>query len=163
MMVRPHLIVLPARRAIRSIHNRSPQRARYETGKSQWDQAFHRIDLFPPELTSDSLRRADVVHVLHPSGAWPAILAKHRWGIPYVVSIGYRPDRLCELRGRPGRVLAWRIWLKLLALNASGLMVSACPERWKGARGRVLLSPNGADLGVFRPGDDARNGIGDLR
>jgi glycosyltransferase involved in cell wall biosynthesis len=109
-------------------------------------------------LTSDhaaELRACAALRVFQLTGAIPALRARARFGVPYVVTYGFWYARL----SRPGP----RRWLKAVlervALARAAAVIATTPElaararRW--AR-RVELIPNGVDTAAFAPASGAR-------
>lgn len=147
------LAILHARKTAWRDHAASPQRERYDEEMVPWRSAFGEVADFYADHRPRAamLSGAALVRVLHPSGAVPAVIAKRRYGTPFIVHIGYDPSRLCDLRGAHARARLWRLWFRLLAHEADGLLVSARPERWAGSRAAIFRAPNGADPRRFYP------------
>jgi glycosyltransferase involved in cell wall biosynthesis len=99
-----------------------------------------------------------VVRVFQLTGAVPAIIARARFGVPYVVTYGFWYAQLSR-RG-PKRWL--KAALERIGLGRAAAVIATTPELAVRARrfaSRVELIPNGVDTTSFVPAADrARNG-----
>jgi glycosyltransferase involved in cell wall biosynthesis len=108
------------------------------------------------------LRRCSILRVFQVTGALPAVIAKRRFGVPFVTTYGFWYSRLARSSGRG----ALRRIVETLGLRAADGVIVTTPElgahvtkRIGGAR--VHLIPNGVDTARFapkpRPARRARN------
>jgi glycosyltransferase involved in cell wall biosynthesis len=98
----------------------------------------------------DELRRCAVLRVFQVTGAIPALLARARFGVPFVTTYGFSYDALSRSAGR--RLL--KLVVERLALrHAAGVLATTEVLRWRAARrtARVHLLPNGVDTARFVP------------
>jgi glycosyltransferase involved in cell wall biosynthesis len=98
------------------------------------------------------LRRCAVFRAFQITGAIPALLARARWGSPFVTSYGFWYARL----SRPGPARIAKRLLERVALARAAAVIVPTPElgahvQSMTAPGRVHLIPNGVDLSRFRP------------
>src|SRR5207302_976319 len=107
-------------------------------------------------------RRCSILRVFQITGALPAVIAKRRFGVPFVTTYGFWYSRLARSSGRG----ALRRIVETLGLRAADGVIVTTPElgahvtkRIGGAR--VHLIPNGVDTARFapkpRPARRARN------
>jgi len=98
------------------------------------------------------LSRCGVLRVFQVTGALPAIMARARWGIPFVTTYGFWYARL----SRPGPSRLARRALERAALRRAAAVIVPTLElsahvRTMTAPDRIHLIPNGVDLSRFRP------------
>jgi glycosyltransferase involved in cell wall biosynthesis len=99
-----------------------------------------------------ALRGCDVLRVFQVTGAIPAVVARRRWGVPFVTTYGFWYARLA---GSPARALLVRV-VERLALGAAAAVIVTTPELGMHVAGRVgagrlHLIPNGVDTTLFEP------------
>jgi glycosyltransferase involved in cell wall biosynthesis len=95
-------------------------------------------------------RRCRVLRVFQITGVIPAIMAKRRFGIPYVTTYGFWYGQLSQ--SRPKRVL--KAVVERLGLRHAAAVIATTEElRARAAKlaPRVEIIPNGVDLRLFRP------------
>ena len=103
------------------------------------------------------LAACSVLRVFQLTGAIPPLIARARFGVPYVVTYGFWYARL----SRPGPKRWLKAALERVALARAAAVIATTPElaararRW--AR-RVELIPNGVDTTAFAPGPGTRDG-----
>jgi glycosyltransferase involved in cell wall biosynthesis len=99
-----------------------------------------------------------VLRVFQLTGAIPALIARARFGVPYVVTYGFWYARL----SRPGPKRWLKTALERVALGRAGAVIATTPELAARARrfaSRVELIPNGVDTSAFAPASGrARDG-----
>jgi glycosyltransferase involved in cell wall biosynthesis len=100
-------------------------------------------------------RRCRVLRVFQITGVIPALLAKARFGVPYVTSYGFWYARLSE----PGPKRLLKNVVERLGLRHAAAVIATTEElrdRAALTARRVELIPNGVDLRLFRPADVPR-------
>ncbi len=102
-------------------------------------------------------RRCRALRVFQITGVIPALLAKRRFGIPYITTYGFWYGQLSV----PGPKRLVKAAVERLGLRHAAVVIATTPElRARAARvaPRVELIPNGVDLRLFRPmsGDGVR-------
>jgi phosphatidylinositol alpha-mannosyltransferase len=93
------------------------------------------------------------LRVFQLTGAIPALIARARFGVPYVVTYGFWYARLS--RSGPKRWL--KAALERIALARAAAVIATTPELAARARrfaSRVELIPNGVDTTAFAPASD---------
>jgi glycosyltransferase involved in cell wall biosynthesis len=98
------------------------------------------------------LRRCAVIRVFQITGTIPALLARARWGTPFVTSYGFWYARLSG----PGPSRIAKRMLERVALGRASAVIVPTAELQAhvcsmAAPERVHLIPNGVDLARFRP------------
>ena len=99
------------------------------------------------------IRRCSILRVFQITGALPAVIAKRRFGVPFVTTYGFWYGRLA--RSRTTRAL--RRMVEALGLGAADAVIVTTPELGAHVAGRVgaakvHLIPNGVDTAHFAPG-----------
>jgi glycosyltransferase involved in cell wall biosynthesis len=97
-----------------------------------------------------AFRRCQVLRVFQITGVIPALLAKARFGVPYVTSYGFWYAQL----SKPGPKRVLKVAVERLGLRHASAVIATTDElRARAARlaPRVELIPNGVDLRLFRP------------
>jgi glycosyltransferase involved in cell wall biosynthesis len=105
----------------------------------------HRVDF----------RRCGALRVFQITGVVPALLAKARFGLPYVTTYGFWYAQLSE----PGPRRALKVIVERLGLRHADAVIATTEElRARAAleARRVELIPNGVDLALFRPAKGER-------
>ena len=97
-------------------------------------------------------RRCAVLRVFQITGAMPAVIAKRRFGVPFVTTYGFWYGRLARSRGTG----ALRRAVEALGLRAADAVIVTTPELGAYVAGRVgtakvHLIPNGVDTARFAP------------
>ncbi|HKB25586.1 MAG TPA: glycosyltransferase family 4 protein [Methylomirabilota bacterium] len=105
-----------------------------------------------PVRYSRELRRCSILRVFQVTGALPAVIAKRRFGTPFVTTYGFWYGRLA--RSRATRAL--RRVVETLGLRAADAVIVTTRElaAHVGARiggAKVHLIPNGVDTALFAP------------
>lgn len=98
----------------------------------------------------DEFRRCAVLRVFQITGTVPALLARARFGVPFVTTYGFSYDALSRSAGR--RLL--KLAVERLALRHAALVLATTEAlRARAARRtpRVQLVPNGVDTARFVP------------
>jgi glycosyltransferase involved in cell wall biosynthesis len=116
----------------------------------------YRYALTMPLAAGEQLRQCNILRVMQLTGAIPALAARLRWGIPFVVTYGYRYARFAAVEKR------WRAWffltvLEPIVLLAARAVIVTTPELYEHVSRtvpskRVHLIPNGVDTELFSPG-----------
>jgi glycosyltransferase involved in cell wall biosynthesis len=101
----------------------------------------------------DAFRGCAIFRVFQVTGAIPALIAKRRFGVPFVTTYGFWYDRLA--RSHVTRAL--RRTVETLALRAADAVIATTPELGAHVAARVgaakvHLIPNGVDTELFAPG-----------
>jgi glycosyltransferase involved in cell wall biosynthesis len=102
------------------------------------------------------MRDCSVFRVFQATGVIPALIARRRWGIPFVTTYGFSYERLARSRTR-GRL---RGIVTRLGLSAASAVIVPTVELRDVVAGRVgavkvHLVPNGVDTRRFHPGAGA--------
>ena len=159
-------IVLPMGQSKKHLEE-SGQWSLWESELAEYKKAFDGVELFEyrysdwrrfaeakllPLIQSKRFRRCSVLKAVHLTGAIPCLAAKLLYGIPYVLSYGYRYDEFAAVEGK------WAVWLmsKLLASTAIRFADAAMVPTEElrsyvknfGAK-RIEVIPNGVDIGRF--------------
>lgn len=103
------------------------------------------------------LRACRALRVFQITGVIPALIARRRFGIPYVTTYGFWYAQLSE--SGPKRVL--KAWVERLGLRHSAAVIATTRElavRASRLARRVELIPNGVDTNRFRPAGGPRPG-----
>jgi glycosyltransferase involved in cell wall biosynthesis len=105
-----------------------------------------------PFTRAGALRGCAVLRVFQVTGALPAVVARRRWGVPFVTTYGFWYARLARSRSRSWLHQA----LERLALGAADAVIVTTPELGahvarRVAADRVHLIPNGVDTALFAP------------
>ncbi len=99
-----------------------------------------------------AMRECSVFRVFQITGVIPALIARRRWGIPFVTTYGFHYERLARSRSS---ALLRRIVARLGIRAASAVIVPtqelAEIANAQGGRGRIRLIPNGVDTRRFHP------------
>jgi glycosyltransferase involved in cell wall biosynthesis len=108
-----------------------------------------------PQIASEQMRSCRVLRVFHTTGAIPALVARMRYGIPYVTTYGYKYHEFARIDGRRASALLWRLLEPLLLRRAAGVIVTT--EELAGyvrafvPPERIALIPNGVETATFAP------------
>lgn len=105
-----------------------------------------------PFRYSTELRRCTVLRVFQVTGAVPAVIARRRFGVPFVTTYGFWYGRLA--RSRATALL--RRAVETLGLQAAAGVIVTTPELGAHVAARVgeakvHLIPNGVDTALFAP------------
>ena len=100
----------------------------------------------------DEFRRCSIFRVFQITGAAPAVIAKRRFGIPFVTTYGFWYGRLA----RSNISVVLRRVVETLGLRAADAVIVTTPELGAHVAGRVgaakvHLIPNGVDTALFAP------------
>lgn len=98
------------------------------------------------------VRRCSILRVFQITGALPAVIAKRRFGVPFVTTYGFWYGRLARSRATG----ALRRVVETVGLAAADAVIVTTPELGAYVAGRVgaakvHLIPNGVDTGLFAP------------
>jgi glycosyltransferase involved in cell wall biosynthesis len=108
-----------------------------------------------PWLAAAELRTCHVLRVFHATGAIPALIARLRFGLPYVTTYGYRYHEFARIDGRLTSARLWRHVEPLLLRRAAAVVVTTEALAAYVARfvpsARIALIPNGVDTEAFAP------------
>lgn len=107
-----------------------------------------------PFLARSEFRACSVLRVFQATGAAPAMTARLLYGIPYVITYGYRYHAVARVEGRRLSSACLRVLEPLALRMAEGVIVTTQElsdyVRRFVADGRVHLIPNGVDTGSLR-------------
>ena len=123
------------------------------TGAGLWPvPAGLRAALLWP-LDDPRIRQMNVLRAMSLLGAVPAVVARMRWGIPFVVSHGADYEAIAQIHGRPA--WKWR-WLRRLVFRfAAAVIVPSAPMavrlQHQFPRARIVHIPNWVDTDLFTP------------
>jgi glycosyltransferase involved in cell wall biosynthesis len=103
-----------------------------------------------PFAHADALRGCAALRVFQITGVIPALIARRRFGVPYVTTYGFWYATLSQ----PGPKRVPKALVERLGLRHAAAVIATTPELAERARRwarRVELIPNGVDTDVFRP------------
>jgi glycosyltransferase involved in cell wall biosynthesis len=102
---------------------------------------------------SRAMRECAVLRVFQVTGAIPAVLARRRWGVPFVTTYGFAYERLARSRTR-ARLRGLVARLGLAAASAVIVPTAELRDHVAARVGaaKVHVVPNGVDTRRFRPG-----------
>jgi glycosyltransferase involved in cell wall biosynthesis len=114
-----------------------------------------------PFLHRRRLRHLRLLRVMQTGAALPAVLARVLFGVPFVVTYGYRYGDFMRMNGRP-----WYGWyldqLERVALRLADRVIVTTPAlaahvRRFAREEKIRLLPNGVDLAQFKPRQSPRH------
>ncbi|MBI1964195.1 MAG: glycosyltransferase family 4 protein, partial [Candidatus Rokubacteria bacterium] len=108
------------------------------------------------------LRECAALRVFQVTGVIPALVARARFGVPYVTTYGFWYSRL----SRPGSRRLLKAAVESVGLRRAAAVIATTEELAARARRlcpRVELIPNGVDTRHFAPADGARRRDGERR
>lgn len=101
------------------------------------------------------LQRCEALRVAQFTGALPAVIARARWGVPYVLHVGYDHDAVARARGRRGRSILYAALRRMAVPRAAAVIATseALAQRLRPLRddGHIDVIPTGVDLARFWP------------
>ena len=103
-----------------------------------------------PFAHAAEMRRCAALRVFQITGVIPALIARRRFGVPYVTTYGFWYAALSE----PGPKRVLKALVERLGLKHADAVIATTPELAARARRlarRVELIPNGVDTAVFHP------------
>lgn len=103
-----------------------------------------------PFAHAAAMRRCAALRVFQITGVIPALIARRRFGIPYVTTYGFWYAALSE----PGPKRVLKGLVERLGLKHAAAVIATTPElaaRAKRLATRVELIPNGVDTALFQP------------
>ncbi|HZO39660.1 MAG TPA: glycosyltransferase family 4 protein [Methylomirabilota bacterium] len=99
-----------------------------------------------------AMRECSVFRVFQITGVVPALIARRRWGIPFVATYGFHYERLARSRSR---ALLRRVVARLGVRAAAAVIVPTAEladiVSAQGGAGKIHVVPNGVDTRRFRP------------
>lgn len=132
-------------------------------GYHRWLYAF-----LLPLVHRKLLRSCGVARVMQAYGAIPALPAKLLYGIPFVVTYGYRYEEIARIGGDTWwRRLLFR-WRAALGARLADRVIVTTPAMGEfvaalAPRARIVLVPNGVDTHAFAPTERAPAPAGEAR
>ena len=110
-----------------------------------------------PFVARSQFKACEVLRVFQATGAIPAMIARLRYGLPYVTTYGYRYHAFAAVEGRRLSSLYLRLLEPLALQLAAGVIVTtqelaAYVSRFVPAA-KVHLIPNGVDTTLFAPSE----------
>lgn len=113
-----------------------------------------------PFVARPQFEACDVLRVFQTTGAVPAMIARLRYGIPYVTTYGYRYHAFAAVEGRYLSSLYLRLLEPLALRLAAGVIVTTQELTSYVARfasaAKIHLIPNGVDTTLFAPSKRSR-------
>jgi glycosyltransferase involved in cell wall biosynthesis len=103
-----------------------------------------------PFVHAAQMRRCAALRVFQITGVIPALIARRRFGVPYVTTYGFWYAALSE----PGPKRVLKGLVERLGLKHAAAVIATTPElvaRANRLARRVELIPNGVDTSVFQP------------
>jgi glycosyltransferase involved in cell wall biosynthesis len=99
-----------------------------------------------------AMRECSVFRVFQITGVVPALIARRRWGIPFVATYGFHYERLARSRSS---ALLRRVVARLGVRAAAAVIVPTAEladiVSAQGGAGKIHVVPNGVDTRRFRP------------
>jgi glycosyltransferase involved in cell wall biosynthesis/SAM-dependent methyltransferase len=121
--------------------------------RGRWPRLAYALLL--PFLHSEPFGRCDVLRVMQFPGVIPALVARWRYGTPYVVTYGYRYGDVARIAGSRVKPRLHALLERVAIPRAAGVIVTSrelqAHVEARGASGRVIYSPNGVDTTAFAP------------
>ena len=113
-----------------------------------------------PFIARRQLQACAILRVFQTTGAVPAMIARLRYGLPYVTTYGYRYHTFAEVEGHRLSSLYLRL-LEPLALRLAAGVIVTTPSLASyvgrfASQARVHLIPNGVDTTLFAPSEQVR-------
>ena len=124
-----------------------------QTGSALWPVPSGIRAGFLWPLRDPVARQMNVFRAMSLLGAVPALMARWRWGIPFVVSHGADYEAIAAIHGRP----AWKWqWLRQLVFRwAAAVIVPSEPMairlQARFPKTKIVYIPNWVDTEMFRP------------
>jgi len=119
------------------------------------DVPYRLYGLLLAPLRRKALSRCDVLRVFQVTGALPAILARLAFGVPYVVTFGYRYADLAAQQMRHVSTFRLRLMERMAMRKASAVIVTTTDLMDYVSKHvnpkQVCLIPNGVDSSLFAP------------
>jgi len=115
-----------------------------------------------PGAHAREFRECAALRVFQVTGVIPALIARARFGVPYVTTYGFWYSRL----SRPGSRRLLKAAVERVGLRRAAAVIATTEELAARARRlcpRVELIPNGVDTRHFAPADGARRREGERR
>lgn len=108
-----------------------------------------------PFLYRSRFRQCAVVRVFQTTGALPAVIARGVYGVPYVVTYGYRYAEFARVEGARLKAL-WLASVEKRFLQAAAGVIVTTQELQRYVENfvngaRIHYIPNGVDTALFRP------------
>jgi glycosyltransferase involved in cell wall biosynthesis len=104
-----------------------------------------------------AMRECSMLRVFQVTGVIPALLARRRWGTPFVTTYGFHYERLARSRSS---ALLRGVVARLGVRGAAAVIVPTTELRdivtSLGGAGKVVLVPNGVDTRRFCPATDSK-------
>ncbi len=108
-----------------------------------------------PWMARAQFEACHVLRVFQAVGALPALIARLRYGTPYVTTYGYRYHEFARVEGRMGSYVMLRLLEPLLLRRAAAVIVTtdelADTVSRLSPRTPIHLIPNGVDTRLFAP------------
>ena len=122
--------------------------------------SHHRLyTLQLPFVAQAEMRTCSVNRVMQATGALPAMIARKRFGTPYVVTYGYKYHEFSKSEGNRIAALGWRMVMPSILRHAAAVIVTTDELRLYIARyvrsAKNHLIPNGVDARYFAPAKNA--------
>ncbi len=120
--------------------------------RRRWHRYVYQFLL--PFLNCETIRKCSVIRVMQANGIIPAILAKWRFKIPFIVTYGYDYAAFAKIEGHWLKTLMLRCLLPFFLRDADGIIVTTEEsKRWiekhVGISDKIQLVPNGVDVAWF--------------
>ena len=112
-------------------------------------------------LAAAFMQRCQVLRVFQATGALPAIMARRRYGLPFVMTYGYKYHAFARIEGHPVTASLLRVGEPWVVKRAAAVIVTTPELQQYVARfvspDRIHLIPNGVDTQLFAPGERAED------
>lgn len=136
---------------------------------TQADYLLHKVKIVPPvqpmhyryytskmvRLAEPFIRQCQVLRVFQATGALPAVMAQHRYGLPFVMTYGYKYHAFARIEGHYLMAFLLRLWEPWAVRQATAVIVTTTELQQHVSQfthhDKVHLIPNGVDTQLFAP------------
>ena len=110
-------------------------------------------------LAETFMQQCQVLRVFQTTGALPALMAQHRYGLPFVMTYGYKYHAFARIEGHRVMGLLLRLWEPWALRQATAVIVTTTElQKYVGQfthSHKIHLIPNGVDTHLFAPSTQA--------
>jgi glycosyltransferase involved in cell wall biosynthesis len=114
---------------------------------------YRRYTLQMARLTEGMMRQCQVLRVFQATGAFPAVMAQHRYGLPFVMTYGYKYHTFARIEGHHVMALLLRLWEPWALKRATAVIVTTTELHQYVSKfthpNKIHLIPNGVDTQLF--------------
>ena len=120
---------------------------------------YRRYTLRMASLGAAFMQQCQVLRVFQATGALPAVMAQRRYGLPFVMTYGYKYHAFARIEGHAVMAFLLRLWEPWVVKRAAAVIVTTPELQQYVARftspDRIHLIPNGVDTQLFAPDEGA--------